>query len=110
MLTLAEFQALANATGSPVNWSQAKAPNQTAAVSKAIVQSTKKSEEPIVNAYGVNGKSVQVAVTDLPVAPEKFDTFTDAYGARYVVDLVVTHAARGSGEIVSFTCYSKGKD
>ena len=62
-----------------------------------------------MNAFGVNGVSIQLAADALPIAPEKFDTFTDTNGARHVVDTVVKHEARGTGAAVSFTCYAKGK-
>lgn len=108
MLTLAEFRTLANATGIPAVWEQAQAPNQTAAIGKAIVQSTSKAAEPIVNAYGVNGKSIQVAAADLPTAPLKFDAFV-VQGNRYVIDTVIEHKERGTGAVIHYTCYSRGR-
>lgn len=109
MLTLAEFRTLANVLGVPVTWSQAKVPNAVAIVPKAIVQTLTKAAETIINAYGVNGFSVQVAANDLPVAPEKFDTFIDAEGRKIVIDTVVAYEERGTGVITHFTCYAKGK-
>lgn len=108
MLTAAEFAKNLSVLGKPVTWEQAKPPHATASLS-GILQSTAKTQEAMVNAFGVNGVSIQVAASDFPVAPEKFDTFTDANGHRYVIDTVVPHESRGSGLLVSFTCYSKGK-
>lgn len=108
MLTAAEFSRALALLGVPVTWTQAKAPNATESI-RAIVQSTAKAQEAIVNAFGVNGVSIQVAADALPTAPEKFDSFTDANGARHVIDTVVKHEARGSGALVNFTCYAKGK-
>lgn len=107
MLTLNEFRILANATGEPVSWVQAKAPNQNAAVNRAIVQSTSKSSEAIINAYGVNGVSIQVAAADLPIAPVKFDTFVVGSN-NYVIDTPIAHKERGTGAVIYYTCYVKG--
>lgn len=109
MLTLPEFKTLQKYHGLPLTWAQAKAPNQSALVAKAIRQSTSKAAEAIVNAYGVNGQSIMVAAQDLPEAPVKFDSFTDTNGEKYVVDSVIHHNERGSGELIYFTCYCKGK-
>lgn len=108
MLTLNEFKTIVNVQGKPLTWAQAKPPHATASV-KGIVQGTSRSPENIVNAFGINGTSIQVAVDALPVAPEKFDVFTNANGERFVVDMVDKKEARGTGAPVSFTCYSKGK-
>lgn len=109
MLTLAEFRLLANATGQPVTFTQAKAPNASASISRAIVQSTRKSAEAIIQAYGVNGISVQVAADDVPVEPIKFDSFLLANGDRFVIDTVITHSERTSGVDTHYTCYCKGR-
>lgn len=108
MLTAPEFKQLLNVTGKTLAWTQAKEPRATLNVI-CILQSTSKAAEVIVNAFGINGTSIQLAADALPVPPEKFDTFTDANGHRYVIDVVIPHEARGTGALVSFTCYSKGK-
>lgn len=109
MLTLAEFNELKKHTGVQITWTQTKPPQQTMLIDKAIVQATKRENEAVVNAYGLSGISIQIAAPDLPVPPEKFDVFTDVQGFRHVADIVVPHKARGSGEVVSYTCYCKGK-
>lgn len=109
MLTLTEFKMLAKATGQPVTWTQAKAPNATATIARAIVQSTAKATESIINAYGVNGTSIQFSVADVPVEPEKFDAVVNATGERFVINDVIKHFERQSGALIYFTCYSKGK-
>ena len=108
MLTLAEFRTLLAQTGRQVTWHQAKAPQTVQAV-QAIVSSTSKAPEMIVNAFGINGWQCQVAAADLPVPPEKFDQFTDADGERYTIDIVIPKHQRGTGLVVSFTCYAKGR-
>lgn len=109
MLTVAEFALLAAETGEPITWNPAKQTHAPQAIARAIVQSTSKSSEAIINAYGVNGVSVQIAVTDLPTPPLKFDEFTTADNEKFVVDTVIEHKARGVGSISSYTCYCKGK-
>lgn len=108
MLTPAEFRILLAQTGRQVTWHQAKAPQQTKAV-QAIVSSTSTSAEAIVNAYGLNSYTFQISASDLPVPPEKFDQISDADGERHTVDLVIPHHQRGTGLVVSFTCYAKGR-
>lgn len=108
MLTAAEFAQLLKHTGKPVTWVQAK-PAHASATVQAVVQSTAKAQESIVNAFGVNGVSIQVAADALPMPPEKFDSFVDPLGARHVVDTVVKHEARETGAAVHYTCYCKGK-
>jgi hypothetical protein len=108
MLLAGEFASILAALGQPVTWTQAKAPHATATI-RAVVQSTAKSQEAIVNAYGINGRSFQVAAGATVSPPEKFDVFTDAQGNRFVIDTVVEHQARGAGASTSFTCYCRGK-
>lgn len=109
MLTEQEFLALLAVTGEPVAWRQAKAPNATANV-KAIVQTigSSRSEEVIVNSFGVTGRSIQIAARDLPVAPEKFDEIT-CQGERHILEAVLPQHSRQTGTITYFLCYSKGK-
>jgi hypothetical protein len=110
VLTEQEFRALLSVTGEPVVWKQAKAPQATANV-RAIVQtigSVKSAEEVIVNAYGVTGRSIQVAARDLPVAPEKFDEIT-CQGERYIIETVLPQHSRQTGTITYFLLYSKGR-
>jgi hypothetical protein len=92
-----------------MTWKQAKQPKQSQLVPLTVRQSTSKSAEAIVNSYGVNGQSFMLHVDDVPEMPVKFDSFTDANGEEYVIDSVIHHHERGSGVLVYFTCYSKGK-
>jgi hypothetical protein len=110
VLTEQEFRALLSATGEPVTWTQTKAPQATAAV-VAIVQtlgSVKGADETIVNAYGVSGRSIQIAARDLPVAPEKFDVIT-CQGERFVIETVLAQHSRQTGTIAYFLLYVKGR-
>lgn len=109
MLTKAEFKELKKHTGVQVTWLQAKPPEQSGVIDKAIVQNNRREADAIINAYGINGVNIQVDVDDVPVIPEKFDVFTDVIGQRHVVDTVIAHRARDTGVIRSYTIYCKGK-
>lgn len=109
MLTEAEFLMLLAATGEPIVWKQAKPPHATASV-RAIVQSigASRSDDIIVNAFGVTGRSIQIAARDIPVEPEKFDEIT-CQGEKYILETVMPQHSRQTGTITYFLCYSKGK-
>ena len=106
MLKAAEFRQLLDATGQMVEHHQAKPPSAVTNV-KAIVQSTSKAAEAIVNTYGVNGFSLQISALDL--TPSKLDQFVLATGERLTIADVVPHHERGSGTLSSFTCFVKGR-
>jgi hypothetical protein len=108
MLTLGEFKELLAATGSPVTFTKVKAPSVTTSI-RAIVQSTSKASEAILNSFGVNGVGFQIAADALDVPPEKFDVIVDADGHRHVIETVVTHHARGAGLPSSYSLYAKGR-
>lgn len=106
MLTAVEFKQLLGVTGQPIEHHQAKPP-QTVKNLKAIVQSTSKAAETIVNTYGTNGFSIQVAASD--VTPKKLDQIVLPTGERLTIADVIPHHERGSGVLASYTCYVKGK-
>lgn len=108
MLSAAEFSVLLRYHGGPLTWTQAKPPGQTAQL-QGIVDSVRNAPENIVNAYGVDGWQIQVAAADLPVPPAKFDKFTDGGGHSFVIDDLVAHKQRGTGEVTHYTCYAKGR-
>lgn len=108
MLSAAEFSRLRDVLGSPITWTQAKAPNASASCS-GIIDSVRNAPEKIVQAYGVDGWQIQVLASDLPAPPVKFDTIEDGSGRRFVLDDVVAHKERGTGATVHYTCYAKGR-
>jgi len=109
VLIKSEFVELKKHLGQQMTWTQAKAPQQTAVVDKVIFQSTKRENDQIVNAYGINGVSLQFDADDLPIKPEKFDSVLDLQGVKFIIDLVIIHRSRVDGSVVSYTCYCKGK-
>ena len=106
MLLATEFRQLLNAMGEPAEVHMAKPP-KTVTKTTAIVQSTSKAHESIVQAYGVDGKSFQFAAAD--VVPSRLDQIVLATGERYTIDSVVKHFERGSGALSSVTAYVKGR-
>ena len=107
MLTKEEFIQLRSAVGVPVNFTSAKPPSFSRSIT-AIVQSVNSEEEALVNAYGVGAKTIQILSTDLPEPPLKFDTVM-CQGERLVIDAVVTHNTRVTGNVCFYLCYVKGK-
>lgn len=105
MLTAAEFIALRNVTGISAEWHQAKAPKATKTC-RVILAPIDKRSETLVNSYGVNGVSIQVLASD--VAPAKFDQFV-VNGERYTIDTPVPYHERGTGALVYYVCFVKGK-
>jgi endonuclease III len=108
MLTIAEFKQLLAVTGSSVTFTKVKAPSVTTSI-RAIMQSTSKAPEAIINSFGVNGVGFQIAADALDTPPEKFDVVVDTDGHRYVIETVVTHHSRGSGTPSSYSMYAKGR-
>lgn len=107
MLTAGEFSALLAQLGQPVALHLDGQPNPV--LVRAIVQDTSKAPEPILNAYGANGHSVQFSAAGLPSAPQRFDACTLIDGRRLVFDLVNPQATRGSGAVTYYVAYSKGQ-
>lgn len=109
MLRRSEFDILSAFVGEPVTWNHAKGIETATLIPFAIVQSTTKNNEALVNAFGVAGKAIQIGEGTTPIPPEKFDIFLLADGAKFVIDSVVEHRERGTGVIQHYTCYCKGR-
>lgn len=104
----AELTALVQTLGQPVVFLQAKPPATSTAIAKCATQSTSKAMEPIVNAYGVNGREFIILQRDLTTAPEKFDAVS-FQGERYVLDTVVPLHEHGTGALMGWRAFSRGK-
>ena len=107
MLTKSEFSTLLKAVGEPVVFTQVKAPNATANV-KAIVEPFRREETELINAYGINGMTVQVLAGDLPITPQKFDTFHLATGKKMTINEPIEQRERGNGNLAYYIIYCKG--
>lgn len=75
---------------------------------KVLTQSVGKLTEALINSYGVNGREFVFGVDDLPYPPEKFDVVT-LDGERFVIDVPQTLREDGSGLIIGWRAYAKGK-
>ena len=107
MLTAAEFTQLLNATGVTVSHRQAKPPHTVTQV-KVVPGSVDKRDELLVNTYGVGARVFEFLANALPVKPEKLDRFTLGT-EQYVAQDIVPKHERGTGALISFLVYAKGK-
>lgn len=66
--------------------------------------------EMIINEYGMNGREFVVLAGDLVhlKEPKQLDTISDGSG-RYVIGSVVSFLEEGSGKIMGYRIYSKGR-
>lgn len=103
-----ELAQLVATLGQPVMHHQTKPPAAVTNVAKCLTQSTSKAPEAIVNSYGVNGREFVFTLASLPTAPEKFDSVTFS-GERYVLEVAIPLHEHGSGALMGWRCYSKGR-
>lgn len=109
MLTPTEFDFLARRTGEPLTFTQVKAPGNSISIPYGIVQDLSRAPEMIINSFGINGRSIQIAAADFgAVIPERFDVIERANGERYTLDAVHAEHQRGGG-VSYYICYAKGK-
>lgn len=62
----------------------------------------------IVNAYGINARILTFLQSSLPFEPEKFDV-VEVTGERLVLDAVIPVHEPGSGVIIGFRGFVRGK-
>lgn len=107
MLTEAEFRALLAQLGEPIEFRQTKPPAATVSV-RAIVQPPNKGDDALINAYGTNSRSIQIAARDLPFEPVKFDVVVVG-GEHWTLDTVQSQHQRQTGTVTYWLCYAKGR-
>lgn len=105
MLTRAEFSMLLSATSVAAVWTEAKAPHRTANL-RVILAPIDKSDEVLVNAYGIGGHTIQFLADALPVAPLKLDAVASG-GKSHIIGTVVEQHERGNGTLVYYICHCK---
>jgi len=76
-------------------------------IPRMVTQSIGRSEEALVNAYGVDGRKVHIRAGDLPFPPEKFDIFVIGTQRISVVD-VQPKLEIGTGLVLGYQCFGKG--
>lgn len=104
----AALVSLVDALGQAGTHIQAKAPQTSTPLARVLTQSTSKSTEAIVQAYGVNGREFVFLSDALPLTPERFDAIQIG-GERYALDTVVPLHEDGTGLLMGWRCYAKGK-
>jgi len=105
MLTAGEFIQIVNTLGITVEWHQAKPPREVKNV-RVVVSSIDKRNEAMLNAYGLEGKMFQIPAM---ITPKKLDQIVLPTGERYTLTDVEAVHTRGTGALVSYNCYCKGK-
>lgn len=99
------FESTIHLLGVPATWVKAIG-GQTATVQVGFKTAGVKDTE-IINAYGLNAIVMTVRQIDLPVAPEKFDSFT-VQGVRHTADAV--HPVHLNGSIIGWKIYVRGSN
>jgi hypothetical protein len=103
----AEFNAIIDNLGAPGSHEMAKAPGTITPITKIAMQSIGRSEESLVNAYGVDGRRIHIKASSLPIPPEKFDVFIIGTQRHAVAD-VQPKLEAGTGLIMGYQCFCKG--
>lgn len=110
-MKLREFNKLVRALGTPAVLEQAEDGTRTE-IAKVLGQSTTKSangNEYIANQFGEFGREFVLRAADIPGGKIKqFDTIIDNSG-RYVVSVQMPLLEDGTGNIMGWRCYSKGR-
>jgi hypothetical protein len=104
----AQYEQVVRTLGIPMMFHQTKSP----AASKSIVGgiATAKTDDPVVNSYGIGTKIITLLQSELPVAPEKFDYVTINAGAEQVVfEAVLPVHEPKTGAVIGYRCIAKGK-
>lgn len=104
----AEFDTVIDRLGVPATHRQAKAPNTETAIARLTIQGVGKADEAVVQAYGVMTRQIHIKSASLPAAPEKFDAIIIG-GITYVIEAVMPKFESGTGAVLGYACYCKGK-
>lgn len=107
-MTKSEFDTVINTLGVPATHTMAKAPNTITAVPKLTIQGVGRAEEAIINAYGVTARQIVIKAASLLTPPEKFDVISIG-SERHVIEAVMQKYETGSGDVMGYSCYCKGK-
>jgi hypothetical protein len=104
----AQYEQVIRTLGVPMSFHQAKSPSSVKSTIGGIA--TAKTDDPVVNSYGIGTKIVTLIQSDLPAAPEKFDYVTINAGAEQVVfEAVLPVHEPKTGSVIGYRCIAKGK-
>jgi hypothetical protein len=103
------FNQVIDTLGVPAVFSRAKVPGASTNIAHVGFANVSRSDEAMVNAYGVSGKIITVKVASITGnPPEKFDAF-HINAEKYVADTVIPIHAPGTGVLVGWKVLVKGR-
>lgn len=109
MMTRADWENLVDMMGVPMALVQAQPPEATVPLQRVGLR-TMDSTDPLVNSYGVGAKVLTIKASELgATVPQKFDALQDADGERLVLDHVTRVHLPGTGGVVGYRCFVKGR-
>jgi hypothetical protein len=106
MLTRAHYNSVIDTLGVPAEYCHIK--TQEKILINKVGISTNKSNEALVNAYGVGGKTITIKQSSLSMTPEKFD-YVIINGEKMVFDFVTSVHEAGTGTVIGYRAYCVGK-
>jgi limonene-1,2-epoxide hydrolase len=103
-----QYRSVINRLGFPGTFEKVKPPHTRINIAR-IGQRALRPDDALVNSYGVGARIVTIAAADLPgVVPEKFDAVRIG-DERIVFEHVEPAHEPGSGKVIGWRCYVKGK-
>jgi hypothetical protein len=106
LMTRAQYESVIDLLGVSAQFTHVKTQTQVQLAKVGI--RTNSTNEALVNAYGVGSKTLTVKQSSLPFTPEKFD-FMIVNNEKLVIEAVTLVHEPGSGDIIGFRCFVKGK-
>lgn len=73
-----------------------------------LTQSTSKATDALVNQYGVNGREFVIDADEVTAPPVRLDSIA-VNETKYVFDAVMPLYEDGTGALIGFRAYAKGK-
>jgi hypothetical protein len=106
LITREQYNSVIDALGVPAEYCHTK--TQTKVSINKVGIATNKTNEALVNAYGVGSKTITIKQSSLSVTPEKFD-YVIINSEKMVFEFVTSVLEPGTGVVIGFRCYVKGK-
>lgn len=103
-----QYELAIRTLGIPMEFRQAKTPGIIKPTIGGIA--TAKSDDQIINSYGIGTKIITLMQSELSVVPEKFDSVTINGGVeRVTFEAVFPVHEPKTGAVIGFRCVVKGK-
>lgn len=103
----AEFNRLITGLGTYAEITHAKT-GTVDPVTYCLSQSTSKATDALINQYGVNGREFVFRSGDVTSPPLRLDAIAIS-GDKYVFDVVIPLYEAGTGALIGYRAYAKGK-